>query len=270
MSQNLKYFTNKVIWITGASSGIGESMAYHLSKFPCKLILSSRTESKLISVKSNCGTVAQLAILPLDLEDLASLEQKTVSALGIFGEIDIVVHAGGISQRSLAQETDLKVYHQLMDVDFFGTLYLTKYLLPHFISKNSGQYVALSSTAGKIGVPVRSGYSAAKHALHGFFESLRAELSSTDISITILCPGFIKTDISKNALTKDGSSQNKMDEAQANGMPLSVFTPKALNAIAKKKPEIYIGSFKSTTLAIYVWRFFPNLLRKIIARAKVT
>ncbi len=264
------YYNNKTIWITGASSGIGRAMSIELSKLGAKLILSSRKVEALNKVKQACTNPESVKILPLDLAQYQGFKALTDELITEVGPIDILINNGGISQRSFVKDTIIEVDEKLIQVNYLGTVALTKAVLPHMLEKNRGQFVTISSTAGKIGVPVRSSYCGAKHALHGFFESLRAELHKTNIAITMICPGFIKTDISKNALTSDGSAQNIMDDAQANGMSTEEFCKIALKAIAKRKPEVLIGGFKSTKMAVWVWRFFPNLLRKIIANSKVT
>lgn len=265
----MSYYKNKVVWITGASSGIGKQLALDLSAQGALLILSSRNISSLEEVKAQCKHPENISVYTLDLAHTDALKDVAESVHRDYGPVDILINNGGISQRSLAVETDISVDRKIMEVDYLGTVALTKGLLPYMIARDKGQIIIISSTAGKIGVPMRSGYCAAKHALHGFFEALRAELSKTGIHITMICPGFIHTNISKNALVGDGSKQNTMDDAQANGMPVAVFSKKALRAIKYKKKEVSIGGFKDTKMAIYVWRFFPNLLRKIIAKAKV-
>ncbi len=264
------YYNNKTIWITGASSGIGKALSLKLSKLGARLILSSRKKYALEEVKKACHNPSQIVIVPLDLANYKELKTITDALVQSGEKIDILINNGGISQRSLVKDTVLEVDEKLIQVNYLGTVALTKALLPHMIQRNEGHIITVTSTAGKVGVPVRSSYCGAKHALHGFFESLRAELHKTNIDITMICPGFIKTDISKNALTSDGSAQNTMDDAQANGMTTEDFCTIALKAIAKKKPEVLIGSFKSTKMPVWVWRFLPNVFRKIIAKSKVT
>jgi len=170
---------NKVIWITGASSGIGEALAVEMSKLNVKLILSSRRKEELERVKGLCKKPENVSILPIDLAFTDTLGLATESAISFYGHIDILVNNGGISQRSLAKDTDLSVDRKLMDVNYFGTIGLTKALLPHFLKRKSGQFVTVTSLTGKFGTAYRSGYAASKHALHGFFESLQAEICKT-------------------------------------------------------------------------------------------
>ena len=210
--------STKTIWITGASSGIGEAAAYFYNSKGYNVILSARNEKKLMQVKIQSSNPERCFVLPLDLVEIASFGAKTKEAIHAFGKIDIMLHNGGISQRSLIQETPLSVDRQLMEVNFFGTVALTKVLLPHFIANKSGQFGVITSLVGKFGTQYRSSYAASKHALHGFFETLRSEQYQNNIHVTLICPGFIHTNVSVNALTADGTALNEMDQAQANGM----------------------------------------------------
>ncbi|MBL7877319.1 MAG: SDR family oxidoreductase [Cyclobacteriaceae bacterium] len=264
--------TGKVIWITGASSGIGEALAYELVKKGAKLILSARRKEELERVKGNCPPEAHsvIRILPLDLSEPSTLKLSAEAAIQLFGHVDILINNGGISQRSLAKDTTLDVDRRIMEVDYFGTLALTKHILPHFLKRKAGHFVTITSVMGKIGTPYRTGYAAAKHALHGFFDSLRAELwkDSRDIYVTLVCPGWINTNLSMVALLGDGSTQNKKDDTHEQGMNPATFAKKLARAIEQKKREVYIGGRKEV-LAIYVKRFFPGLFSKIIRNAKV-
>jgi short-subunit dehydrogenase len=262
-------FEHKVIWITGASSGIGKSLAIELSKKSTKLILSSRNEAKLNEVKNACENPTNIKILPIDLEDYTSLANKTKEAIQLFGKIDVLFNNGGISQRSLAKNTDIAVDKKIMTVNYLGTVALTKALLPYFIAQKNGVFVVTTSIVGKIGTPLRSSYAASKHALHGFFDSLRAEVYTNNIKITLVCPGFVQTNVSINALTGNGTPQNKMDTATKNGLTSQVFSKRLLRAIEQEKQEVYIGGFKEI-LAVYVKRFFPKLLAKMIRKIAVT
>ncbi len=265
----MTYYNNKTVWITGASSGIGKEMAIQLSRLGARLILSSRKKGTLQDVAQLCESES-IDLLPLDLEDHEGLDKLIVENEALLSSVDILINNGGISQRSKVKETSFDVYKKLMDINYFGTVKLSLAMLPHFTRKNNGHYVVISSMAGKFGVPVRSGYSASKMALHGFFDALRAELTSTNIKTTIICPGYIQTDISKNALTSDGSPQGTMDEAQRNGMPVETMVKKVLSAISSGKAEYHVGGFKEVHAAGLVARLFPGLLRKIIAKSKVT
>jgi short-subunit dehydrogenase len=207
-----------VIWITGASSGIGEAAAQKFSTEGYALILSSRNLQELERVKNSCAFPEDIRILPLDLADSGDFNQKVPTALSFFGKVDMLLHNGGISQRSLIKDTQLEVDRKLMEVNYFGTVALTKAILPHFIDRQQGHFGVVTSLVGKFGSPYRSSYAGAKHALHGFFDTLRAEHHQDGISVTLICPGFIRTKVSINAVTGDGTPLGEMDQAQDQGM----------------------------------------------------
>lgn len=260
---------SKVIWLTGASSGIGEALAYALARKGAKLILSARRKEELERVKGNCLAESQpnIQILPLDLSKPETLADTTRAAIAMFGHIDILVNNGGISQRSLIRDTGLDVDRRLMEVNYFGAIALTKNLLPHFIGRKAGHFATLSSVTGKFGTPFRSGYAASKHALHGFFDSVRAEHWKDNIAVTMICPGFINTPITLAALKGDGSPLNEVDNAQAKGKPVEWCAQKIVKAIEKKREEVYIGG--KEVLAVYIKRFFPSLFSKVIRKVAV-
>ncbi|WP_254154965.1 SDR family oxidoreductase [Chryseosolibacter indicus] len=260
---------NKVIWITGASSGIGEALAYELAKGKAKLILSARRKEELERVKGNCAASAQpdIRILPLDLENQSTLKLSTDAAIQIFGHVDILINNGGISQRSLVAETSIEVDRRIMEVNYFGAITLTKYLLAHFIKRKQGHFVTVSSVTGKFGTPYRSGYAASKHALHGFFDAVRAEHYKDNIKVTMICPGFIHTPITLSALTADGSPLQKMDDAQYKGKPAEWCARKIVAAVEKDKEEVYIGGRE--VFGVYIKRFFPKLFSRVIRNVAV-
>lgn len=256
-----------VIWITGASSGIGEATAKKFSKEGYSLVLSSRKLNELQRVQEECAHPEDIRLLPLDLANSSDFDQKASEAIAYFGKIDIVLHNGGISQRSLIKETKLDVDRKLMEVNYFGTVALTKAILPHFIQRKKGQFAVVTSLVGKFASPYRSSYAASKHALHGFFDTLRAEQYQDGIAVTMICPGFIRTQVSINALTADGSPLGEMDEAQDKGMSPEACAIEIYEAIRSKKEEVYIGG--KETLAVYLKRFFPGIFSKILRKAKV-
>lgn len=262
-------FKNKVIWITGASSGIGEALAYALHDRGARLILSSRRRGALENVRKKCGGGhADIHILPLDLAENDALDDKARQALGRYGHIDYLFNNGGISQRSLAVDTNMDVVRKVMEVNFFGSVALTKAVLPAMIERQAGHIVVTSSVMGKFGTRLRSSYAASKHALHGYFDCLRQEVHEHNISITLVCPGFIKTGITKNALEGDGSKHNKMGRGQQEGMPPDKFAEKVLPKIAKNKKEVYIGG--KEVAGVYLKRWAPGLLRKLLLKSEVT
>jgi dehydrogenase/reductase SDR family protein 7B len=260
---------NKVIWITGASSGIGEALVYALAKEGAKLILSARRAEELQRVAGNTKlATSEYLILPLDLNASETFETKKNEALQCFGHIDILINNGGVSQRSLAKDTSVAVDRQIMEVNYFGTIALTKTLMPDFIKQRNGLYVVVTSAVGKFGSPWRSGYSASKHALHGFFDSLRAELYSDGIKVLLVCPGFIQTNVSVNALTGSGTKLGSMDTATANGLTAEECSRQIISAIKSGKEEIVVAKFKER-FAVFAKRFFPGLFSNMIRKMAV-
>lgn len=257
---------NKVIWITGASSGIGEALVQSLANQQISLIISARNETALKSIQSNFPS-SQIEVLAFDLLDFDNAPAVVEKAISFYGKVDILINNGGISQRSLIAETDFSVDKKIMDVDYFGTIALTKAILPHFIKNQSGHFVTVTSLMGKFGSPYRSGYCAAKHALHGYFDVLRLEHEKDGIDVTLVCPGFVQTNVAINALTADGSPQAKNSETTANGMTLAEFIPKMIRAIEQRKFEVYIA--KKEILGVYLKRFLPKYLHTVVLNSKV-
>lgn len=264
------YFKQKRVWITGASSGIGEALSHAFAAQGAHLILSARNLSELQRVASECTHkgAASVLVQPLDLAQHDSIPGIAQKVLAEIGKLDILINNGGISQRSLVQETAFEVDRQLINVNYLGTVALTKAVLPTLLTHQLGHIVTITSLVGKFGSPLRSSYAASKHALHGFFDSLRAELAATPIKITLICPGYIRTNVSVNALTGSGAKQGTMDEATGKGMLPDVLAHHILKAIADGKEEAYFGG--KEVLGVYLKRFFPGYFSKLIAKTKVT
>lgn len=260
-------FNNKTIWITGASSGIGKALAIALSQYNCQLILSSRRKEVLEVVKNQCKNPERIAILTFDLADYNQMETIALKAIHCFGRVDILINNGGISQRSLVIDTHIEVYKKLVDIDYLGTVALTKALLPHFVDRQTGQFVTVSSVMGKFSSPLRSGYCGAKHALHGFFDALRLEHDKDNIKVTMICPGFVNTDVARNALTGDGSQQQHQDKSTQNGLDVDVFAQRMLKAIQKEKREVYIGN--KEIYGVHLNRYVPRFLHWYLLRSEV-
>lgn len=265
-------FTNKVVWITGASSGIGEALVYEFAKEGARLIISARRKDELERVVGQCKSQynATITSLPLDLGQSSMLPLTVEAAIQIYGQIDILVNNGGVSQRSLAKDTQLDVDRRIMEINYFGTITLTKHLIAHFITRKQGHFVTITSVTGKIGTPYRTGYAGSKHALHGFFNSLRAELwkESPTIYVTLVCPGWTNTNLSLTALMGDGSPQNKKDETHEHGLTSQHVASQTIKAIRNKKREVIIAGWKEWS-AVQVYRFLPGLFARIIRNAKV-
>lgn len=262
------HYKDKVIWITGASSGIGEHLAYAFAKQGAELILSARNEEELKRVQQNCDPSVRTLVLPMDVTDYGSLSGLAARVMNHFGRIDVLVNNAGLSQRSLVKDTDLSVDRKIMDVNFIGTVALTKAVLPYMLRQKSGQIVAISSVMGKIGTPRRSAYAASKHALHGFFDCLRAEVYEQNIKVTLICPGYVRTKVSINALTGDGSPNNEMADTTQQGLSPEAFAEKALRVIRRGREEAYIGG--KEIMGIYLKRFLPGVLSRVVRGMKVS
>jgi short-subunit dehydrogenase len=258
-------FQDRRVWITGASSGIGEALAVALHNAGARLILSARREDELKRVQALCGGDPAAKVLPIDMSIAGELPAKAQAALAMFGGIEILVLNAGISQRALARDTDNRVYRQLMEVNFFGPEELTRAVLPSMLQAKNGHFVVISSIAGKFGVPLRSGYSASKFALYGFYEALRAEEARNGIRVTMVCPGFVRTGVSVSALKGDGSRHAKMDPEVEQGMPAEECARQILRALARGKEEVCIGAPREKGM-VYLKRFFPGVLARMVAR----
>ncbi|MFT4045437.1 MAG: SDR family oxidoreductase [Solimonas sp.] len=256
----------KTIWITGASSGIGEALAVLASRRGAKVVLSARRREELERVRAACADPARIAVLPLDLAQFDA-DASLKAAESFFGPVDVLVNNAGISQRSRLVDTSMDVYRRIMELDFFSTVALTKAVVPGMRARGSGHVVVVSSVVGKMGTPLRSGYAAAKHALHGFYEAARAELWRDGLKFTVVCPGFIRTQVSINAITGDGGRHAQMDAGQERGMDAGVCAGRIWDGVARDAEELYIGREQ---LAIYLKRWAPSLASALIKRAKVT
>lgn len=261
-------FQHKTVWVTGASSGIGEGLAYVLAKKGARLILSARRMDELERVKANCEHSERHYCVELDLAHSEHFDSLVAQVINEYGPIDILVNNAGLSQRSKVLETDIEVHRRLMEINYFGTVKLTQSLLPHLLERKQGGVITVSSLVGKFTTPLRSAYAASKHAITAYMDSLRAELHGQGVQFTTIYPGFIKTNLTYKALLADGSEQNKMDDAQEHGMSPEICAEKILKAWRKGKAEVFIGGRE--TNAVYLKRFFPKLFARIVRNAKVT
>jgi dehydrogenase/reductase SDR family protein 7B len=262
------HFTAKVVWITGASSGIGEALAYELARRGAKLVLSARREPLLERVRGQCERASEHMIVPLDLCDTERMPAAVAEVLERHGRIDILINTGGISQRSTVSETTLDVDRRIMDVNYLGTVAMTKAALPSMLARGRGQVVVISSLMGKIHTPMRSAYAASKHALHGFFGCLRAEVHDRGVHVCVICPGYVHTEITKHALTGDGSTFDQMGDAQSKAMSAEQFARRCADAIAQRVNDKMIGGPE-----VWAARFAPLLPRLydyLVRRVKST
>ncbi len=259
------FFSGKVVWITGASSGIGEALVYEFANENAKIILSARNESKLKQVAEKAGLKPEnYLLIPFDLTDTSQAAVYVKQIIQKFSRIDFLINNGGISQRSEALQTNSEVERNLFEVNYFAHVALAKAVLPFMIKQKSGHITVVSSIAGKFGFYLRSSYSAAKHALYGYFESLRLEIEKHNVNVLLVCPGKIDTSISVNATTHDGSKHNKQDESHVGAMTAADCAKRIVDAIEENKKEELVGGKEMR--AVFLKRFFPTLFYKIIKK----
>lgn len=262
-------YKNKVVWITGASSGIGEALALNFADRGARLVLSARRKEALERVQEACVAAGlkmeDVLVLPLDVTDTDGLTPATEKVLSHFGQIDLLINNAGLSQRSLCKDTDMSVYRQLMEVDVLGQIALTKAVLPHMLERREGHLAVTASVAGKIGAPQRTGYCAAKHAVMGFFDALRAEVEHEGLQVSTITPGFIRTDIAKNALSADGTPFGQDDDDIEGGMDVTECARVIVDALEKGKREIPVGKGKEMH-ALWLKRVSPELVFRIAGK----
>uniref|UniRef100_A0A486XTB0 3-oxoacyl-[acyl-carrier protein] reductase n=1 Tax=Rheinheimera sp. BAL341 TaxID=1708203 RepID=A0A486XTB0_9GAMM len=259
---------NKLIWITGASGGIGEALARELAADGARLVLSARRQSELERVRGSLANSSQHLLLPLDITDTVAVSAAISTIQHQIGRLDWLINNAGISQRALIVDTTIETERKLFEVDYFAQVNLTRQALPLLLADGGGKVVFVSSVAGLVGTQYRGAYSAAKAALHLWANSLRAELFEQGLTVATIFPGFVKTDVSLNALTGDGTALGSMDDAQANAMSADAFAEKAVKALVKGKNYIVIGGLKER-LGALVSRLSPELLYKMVRKSKV-
>ena len=253
---------DKVVWITGASSGIGEALAEELSRQGAILVLTARRTDRLEALKQRMANPDKVLLLPGDLQDPEAIVPLARQVEALAGRIDILVNNAGISQRSRALEARLEDVRRLMEVNFFAPIALTNAVLPAMLARRSGRIVIISSVAGYVGTPLRSSYAASKHAVRGYYDSLRAELHGTGVGVTIVCPGYINTEITMHALSASGGEHGKKDQAIQKGLAPEKCAKTIATAIDRGKSEINVGG--PEVMAIYAKRFFPRLVERVV------
>ncbi|NOZ67514.1 MAG: SDR family oxidoreductase [Alphaproteobacteria bacterium] len=260
-------YQDKVVWITGASSGIGEALAMEMAREGAKLVLSSRRQGELerVAGATQAAGASDTLVLPLDMADESALPGAVQQVLDHFSHIDLLVNNAGISQRSYCIDTDMSTYRKLFEVDVFGQIALTKLVLPAMIARKSGHIAVTASVAGKVGVASRTAYCAAKHAMMGFFDALRTEVHRHNIQVTCITPGFIKTAVSENALKGDGSRYAAMDDDIKGGMDVTKAAKIITRGLARGKKEIVVSQLPERA-ALMLKRFFPGLLFRVMEK----
>jgi short-subunit dehydrogenase len=262
-------FNGKIAWITGASSGIGEALVYEFVKRGATVIISSNDNPGLERVKAVClGKFSNVISVPFDLSDTSGIQNLVEQQVKNLGRIDFLINIGGISQRSRIDETPLWLDRRIFEVNYFGTIALTKAVLPYMISQKSGHIAATSSISGRFGFPLRSAYSASKQALHGFFETLYLENKQNNIRTSVIIPGRVRTNISFHALNSEGKEQGKMDQGLDKGISSEKAARIIMRGIARNKREILVGS--SELLILYIRRIWPWLFFRIGDKVKST
>jgi len=251
-----------VVWITGASSGIGEALARRYARAGAALVLSSRREAELQRVAATCPGVP-VHIVPLDLGIPETMADAAARAIAHAGRIDVMVHGAGIGQRATAVDTAYAVDDLMMRTNYLGPVALTKALLPHMIARRRGHFVVVTSVLGRVGMPTRSAYCASKFALDGFFRALRLEVASDGIDVTIVMPGFIRTNIARNALTGDGRPADTDDPDIVKGMSPEACADRICAAASARRRDVYVGGVKERA-ALLANRWAPRVLESIL------
>lgn len=256
---------DKVIWISGASSGIGEALAYACAAEGAQLVLSARREAELKRVAANCKMdSSKILVLPLDLEYTQNIDEKVNAVLQKFGRIDVLVNNSGMGHRSRIINTPTEIDRKIMEINFFGTIALTKAVTRIMQKQQSGKIVVVTSIMGKYGMPIYATYSASKHALNGYFESLRMEIHKDNIKVLLVCPGFINTDVDTKLLTETGKPYGIKSEMLKKGMPPTKCAHEIVLAIKSNAEHKYIGGYE--IFSVYVKQFFPQLFYKLMRK----
>jgi short-subunit dehydrogenase len=258
-------FAGKVVWITGASAGIGAGLARRLAREGASLALSARRASELEAVAASLPAATRSLVVAGDVTDLAALPATVARIERDLGPVDVLIANAGISQRALVRDTPLEVYRKLMEVDFFAPVAQAQAVLPGMVRRGGGYIVVTSSVAAKYSTPLRSGYCAAKAALHGFFDSVRAEHAKDGIAVSLIVAGPIRTDVSVNAITTSvDATYGIMDELQATGIPVDVAAETIVTGMRAAEPEIVVAEGPSYD-ALQLARDDPKALYALLA-----
>ncbi len=261
----MKFLEEKVVWITGASSGIGEALVYETVKMGARIIASSNCNKELNELRENCGELSdRVDIVCFDLTDTENIAGIVSQQIEKFGHIDYLVNLGGISHRSRVDETPLSIDRKIMEINYFGTIALSKAVLPYMIKQKSGHILATSSISGRFGFPLRSAYSASKQAIHGFIETLHLENKINNVRGTVIIPGRVRTNISKHALLPDGTEQGTMDPGLEKGITPKKAAITIIKGIKRNKREIKVGG--SELIMLFIRKFFPSIFFNIASR----
>lgn len=258
----------KTVWITGASSGIGEACAYEYARQGSALILTSSSEERLAPVAERCRELGagDVEVLPYDLSLPDGIQSLVFDAWDFKGRIDTLICNAGISQRATVGQTSPEMLRRIMEVDFFAPALMAAAILPLMIGAGGGSIAVTTSIAGYFGFPLRCAYSSAKHALYGYFETLRAEYGSRGIRVTLICPGRVRTGISLKALGPGGIPHAQMDPGQAGGIRAAAAAHRIVRAVSRGRREVFVGG--AELLMVWIKRFFPGLCARLVRRVR--
>ena len=256
------------VWITGASSGIGEACACSYAAEGARLVLTSSSAERLEKVAVKCRELgaSDVTVLPYDLSSTEDIDTLVQKAWDVSGRIDIVMLNAGISQRTTVEDTSMDMVRKIMEINYFAPVAIARALLPKMVDAGGGRIAVTTSIAGRFGFPLRCGYSSSKFALYGFFETLQAEYYNAGIRVTLVCPGRVNTNISRYALDKGGKPHGVMDPGQAGGMSSEKAAQIITRAIAKGRREVLVG--RKELLMVYIKRFFPGLCARLARKIK--
>ena len=258
----------KVVWITGASSGLGKALAAECALQGAQVILSARRLEELENVRVSILNPDRHISVAMDITDEAQVRHAYEQVLKEKGRIDWLINNAGLSQRALITETTMQTERAIMEIDYFSQVFLTKLVLPTFLAQKSGRIAYVSSIAGLLGTHYRASYSAAKAAIHMWANSLRAEVAQEGVNVSVIFPGFVKTNVSFNALNGAGKPQAHQDEAIENGLDANEFAQQTVEALQKGEEFIVVGGRKEK-LGVLVSRISPKILYKMIRKMKV-
>ncbi len=253
---------DKVVLVTGASSGIGKATALRFAKAGAKLVIAARSVDKLKAVADEISALGtEVITVQADVAVEADCQKLIQDAIDKFGRLDVLVNNAGISMRAILEDLGLSVLKKVMDVNFWGTVYCTKFALPHLL-KQKGSIVGVSSIAGYVGLPARTGYSASKFAMHGFLESVRTENLGNDLHVLIACPGFTASNIRKKALSADGGAQGESPREETKMMTAEEVADHIFKATKKRKQKLVLTA--EGKAAVFLSKFFPKLIQKMV------
>lgn len=261
-------FRDKTVWLTGASSGIGEALAVALADAGARLILTARSQDKLAAVRARCRAPERHAVVAIDLAEVERIPEQVAAVVAAHGPVDVLINNAGIGQRASVQETSLAVARRIMTLNYFAAAELTRALLPTLLSRPQAMIVSVASVMGKFATPRRSAYCASKHALVAFMDALRAELHGSAVHVLTVCPGYINTPFSLSALKGDGAPQGHMDPGQLRGMPPADCAAGIVRAMRRQQAEVWIGG--KEIFGVYLKHLCPPLLRQLVSRVRVT